>query len=327
MIRLSMGTAAVLNFFPLKMDAIPTTGYFMIHDERKCIANCQFCPQARESKTSSDMLSRIRWPAFPLSEVVERLKQQGEKLPLKRICIQTINVPGLFPKLLSIIKMIKLNVDIPISVACHPLDEKEMQELHDAGVDRLGIPLDASTPHLFNEIKGRHAKSPYDWDKHVRAIEQAQNIFGKNSISTHLIVGLGETEREAIAFIQKMIELNVLTGLFAFTPIKGTKLETRQQPALTSYRKIQLARYLMIHNLTSLKRMRFNDKGELIQFGVDKTTLKRIISGGVPFQTSGCPNCNRPYYNERPGDNLFNYPKPLKENELNLVKDSLKEFL
>jgi len=36
---------------------------------------------------------------------------------------------------------------------------------------------------------------------------------------------------------------------------------------------------------------------------------------GEAFQTSGCPGCNRPYYNERPGGFIYNYPRPLSAAE------------
>ena len=40
-------------------------------------------------------------------------------------------------------------------------------------------------------------------------------------------------------------------------------------------------------------------------------TLRALIADGRPFQTPGCPGCNRPYYNERPGGPMYNYPHPL----------------
>ncbi|MHC1591225.1 MAG: radical SAM protein [Candidatus Helarchaeales archaeon] len=326
-IRLSMATAATLKFFLLKMDAVPTTAYLMIYDERKCLANCLFCPQARESKTSKDMLSRIRWPEFELSEVLDRLERFQEALPFKRICIQTINVPGMYDALLDLIKKLKTHSKIPISVACHPLKENQLRELRDAGVDRLGIPLDASNETLFNKIKGKKAKSPYDWEKHLNAIKMAQKMLGKNKISTHLIVGLGETEKEAIKFIQDMMDMGVLVGLFAFTPIPGTPLESHPQPPLDSYRRIQLARFLIVSRESSYALMRFNSDGRVINYNVPRSLLTEIISSGKPFQTSGCPGCNRPFYNERPGKNLYNYPYPLNEENLKFVKESLKEFL
>lgn len=326
-VRLSLGTAGILKLYPLKMDSPPTTGYFMIYHEGKCLANCQFCPQARESTTKPDLLSRIRWPEFPLTDVLERLEEMGKNIPLKRICIQTLNVSGLFPNLLKLTESIKSHTSIPISISCHPLKEEEIKKLHEAGVDRLGIPFDAATPGIFEKIKGKGSKSPYSWEKHLSTIAYAQKTFGPSRISTHVIVGLGETEFEAISFVQEMTSRQVLTGLFAFTPIRGTALESIAQPPLTSYRKIQLARYLIISGKGNLQQMTFNDDQELTNFGIGKEELNRIISSGKPFQTSGCQNCNRPYYNERPGKNLYNYPHELKKEELEIVKESLKEFL
>jgi biotin synthase len=39
------------------------------------------------------------------------------------------------------------------------------------------------------------------------------------------------------------------------------------------------------------------------------------VTTGEPFQTSGCPNCNRPFYNEQPGGPMYNYPRPLSSAE------------
>jgi biotin synthase-related radical SAM superfamily protein len=45
--------------------------------------------------------------------------------------------------------------------------------------------------------------------------------------------------------------------------------------------------------------------------------LEALLPGtGEPFQTSGCPDCNRPFYNEQPGGPLYNYPRPLTAGEV-----------
>jgi biotin synthase len=61
--------------------------------------------------------------------------------------------------------------------------------------------------------------------------------------------------------------------------------------------------------------MRF-EKGHLIDFGLQKINLLKVVKSGEPFRTSGCPGCNRPYYNERPGGIIYNYSKELAENEI-----------
>ena len=70
--------------------------------------------------------------------------------------------------------------------------------------------------------------------------------------------------------------------------------------------------------------MKFDADGQLLGFGVSKAELKNTINAGSLFLTSGCPGCNRPYYNEKPSGPLYNYPRPLTPNELNEVERQLK---
>ena len=72
-IRVSSGTAIVLGLLNGKLDAEPTTAYLMTYKEGKCSANCGFCPQARASKSSAELLSRVSWPTFPTANVLAAL--------------------------------------------------------------------------------------------------------------------------------------------------------------------------------------------------------------------------------------------------------------
>jgi len=102
--------------------------------------------------------------------------------------------------------------------------------------------------------------------------------------------------------------------LFAFTPIPGTLLENSPQPSLSHYRRVQIAHYLITHGKTLCENMTFDDDGCLIDFGVSEEQLREVIDTGEPFVTSGCPGCNRPYYNEKPSGPIYNYPRqPLSE--------------
>jgi biotin synthase len=70
--------------------------------------------------------------------------------------------------------------------------------------------------------------------------------------------------------------------------------------------------------------MRFNEDNRLIDFGVSEEQIRNVIRTGRPFVTSGCPGCNRPYYNERPGGPLYNYPRqPLPEEVVEIEKQFL----
>ncbi len=317
---MSLGTAIVLGLLKGKLDAEPTTAYLMTHIEGKCAANCGFCPQARKSKSSTDLLSRISWPTFPTATALTALKSAVNKQEIKRICIQALNYPEVFFQLQLIVKEIKKQVKVPISVSCQPLIKSNIQILSEAGVDRIGIALDASSEALFEKVKGKDTGSYYTWKNQFSILNEAIEVFEKGNVSTHVIVGLGETEKEVAHVIQKCVDMSVLPALFAFTPIRGTALESCSPPPLESYRRVQLARYLIFKGLTRYDLLKFDDEGKIEDFGLNMQEIKREISLGVPFLTSGCKDCNRPYYNEKASGPIYNYPKKPNNKELEKIR-------
>jgi biotin synthase len=316
----STGTSIVLGLSQGKLDAAPTTAYLMTYREGKCSANCGFCPQAQKSHGKADMLSRVSWPIFPREQVLNGLAGATENGKIMRVCLQALNYPEVFKDLTALVETIRHRIDIPISVSCQPLNSENIRLLAEAGVERIGIPLDAATEALFDKVKGRSAGGPYSWKMQLKLLSDAVDVFGKGKVSTHLIVGLGETEQEMIWAIQRCVDMGVLPALFAFTPIAGTALDDKPQPTIQRYRHIQVARYLIVNGIARCEVMSFDEKGFIIDFGVDTQTLSSVIRRNEPFVTSGCPNCNRPYYNEKPSGPIYNYPKSLTEKEIALIQ-------
>jgi len=315
-IRVSTGSAIVLGLLRGRLDAEPTTVYLLTYRDGKCFANCCFCPQAKMSRGRADMLSRVTWPPFPTEQVLPRIERAAKTGAIRRVCIQALNYPTVFEDVLNLAEEIKSRVKVPLSISCQPLNREKMEKLAEAGVDRISIALDAATEEIFDKIKGRLAGGPYLWEEQLQALREAVKIFGEGFVGTHLIVGLGETEREMVQTIQWCVDLGVYPGLFAFTPIPGTLLENSPQPSLSHYRRIQIAHYLITHGNTRYEKMIFNEDDRLVDFGVSEEELWQVIRTGNPFVTSGCPGCNRPYYNEKPGGPLYNYPRPPLPEEM-----------
>ncbi|MHA1476014.1 MAG: radical SAM protein, partial [Promethearchaeota archaeon] len=115
-----------------------------------------------------------------------------------------------------------------------------MEKLHKAGLERIGIALDACKPSLFAKIKGPDNQGPYSWKNHWNAMDEALSIFGNGKVTTHYIVGLGETEEEMVGSILNTIERKILPGIFLFTPVKGTPMALEKRPPMESFRRIQL---------------------------------------------------------------------------------------
>lgn len=266
------------------------------------------------------MLSRVIWPRYELKRVLEALQSNGNKF--QRICIQAVNYPNVLDDLCELITCVQNVCKLPISVSCQPLKKFDMQRIAEAGAERLSVALDVATPELFERIKGSTIGAPYSWDGHLKALEDARSIFGSR-VSTHLIVGLGENEREMVETIQILHDRGITVALFAFTPIAGTPLAGRPRPNLSSYRRIQLAHYLIVNNLSKVEQMRF-EKNQLVDF-VQQDVLNKTIESGEPFRTSGCPGCNRPFYNESPRGPIYNHPRKPKPREILIIRNQLLE--
>jgi biotin synthase len=233
----------------------------------------------------------------------------------ERICIQTLNYVENFDDLIEIVTQIRKYTDNPISVAIPPFPKDQLRELKNKGVERVGIALDGATPDVFNNIKGLNIGGPYKWEEHLQKLHEALVIFSNGFVSTHIIIGLGETEKQVIELIEELNNMGIIVSLFAFTPIKGTKYENKPQPDILSFRKLQLGRYLIINEKKNLRDFTFNLGGRLININISKNDLNEIINDSNAFLTSGCPGCNRPYYTSKPSGPIYNYPRLLTEKE------------
>ncbi|MEM2876379.1 MAG: radical SAM protein [Candidatus Bathyarchaeia archaeon] len=324
-IRVSSGSAVVLGLARGLLKVRPTTVYLLTYREGRCTANCGFCAQARSSRSRVDLLSRVFWPPFPLKVVKKSVSSAYSDGIVERVCIQTLNYENVLEDVLHIVGELRSESEVPISVSCQPFRKESFESLSKSGVERVEISLDAATEELFERVKGSGVKGPYTWKRHLEAIRDAVEVFGRGRVTTHLIVGLGESEEEIVKTVQWCVDNGILPALFAFTPIPGTRLESLKQPAIESYRRIQFARYLIVNRVINYEDLRFNNKGEIECYPLTKNHMFELCTSGNPFMTSGCPGCNRPFYNERVRGPLYNLPsrelwEEVKEFELNRLK-------
>ena len=311
-IRVSAGTASVLGLSPILSLDEPTCAYVMVGE--RCTRDCAFCAQSRSSAAASDKLSRITWPEFAAADLACALHAAASNGRIRRACMQVVGSPGAFDKSLSAVRLLKSAVgpSIPVSVSYSATATVEqVAALIEAGADRVALPIDASNEELHRNIKG------YDMSRSLGLIQECASRFPAR-ISTHIIAGLGETEEEIISVAASMYQQGVTVGLFAFTPLPGTRLASRQPPDVGSYRRIQLCLYLLRQACAGAGQARPSfafSSGRLTRITLSGPQTEFASLSGAPFETSGCPGCNRPYYNERPGRIPYNYPRPLSPAE------------
>jgi biotin synthase-related radical SAM superfamily protein len=301
----------------------------LLHYEEGCLGKCHFCglSKSRREGPKGKTFIRVDWPLYLLEEIVERVKGKDQ---LHRVCISMITHPKALEDTLYVIRRFKEDTDLPISVLISPTlihQENSLDAMKKAGADRVGIAIDAATPELFDQLRGKGVKGPHRWDHYWKVVEMATSVFGKFYVGIHLIVGLGETEKEMVKTIQQGQNMGAYTHLFSFFPEKGSLMEEHSPPTLGQYRRIQLARWIINEGMGSINQMKFDEKGRLIDFGID---INPLIQMGEPFMTSGCPGrdgrvaCNRPYGNERPSGPIRNFPFMPEKEDIEDIKNQLE---
>lgn len=276
-VRSSIGTLVKLGRLKMKVMAEPETAYLLIPGG--CRGKCSFCPQS----VDESRLSRLSWYPVKVEEVI-----RGQR-KFKRICIQSTLRRGFA----SEVESIASSFDIPVSVSINPVHESILKRLN-RHAERVGVGLDAMSPRIFREVR-----KPGSWSSYINFIKKSLEIFGKRNVHVHLIAGMGESLVEALYTMSHLYEMGAEVALFSFTPVRGTFMESRSRPNLIYYRTLQIARYFLSKGIP-LREARSYDPDEYME----------------AFITSGCPNCNRPFYNEGPRGPIYNFPNMeiLKKN-------------
>lgn len=331
----SLGTAAVLGMRAVRSDVPPSTAYLMT--EGRCIYNCPFCAQARESRAPAGLLSRVTWPSWPAETVLQRLRRHfrppagrasaGAKSPaMRRICLQVVHSPGWEEEVDRFLEGLRAEEDpaapggagrcapaglrpfvAPVCLSLRPRNLEQVGQYLAQGVDKVSIAIDVVNPAQYARLKGGSQQAVLD-------LLLAASRAYPGRMATHVIVGLGETEEEAIRLLEQLHAHGITVGLFAFTPVRGTRLSHLPPPPLGQYRRVQVANFLLAQG--QRPAFQFSPAGRLQSLGEPQERWRRLLADGRAFQTSGCPDCNRPYYNEHPGRRPFNYPRPLSSQEI-----------
>lgn len=132
---------------------------------------------------------------------------------------------------------IKAAIDIPVQVQCEPPDDDQwFHRMKAAGVDTLGMHLEAVTPEVRARIMPGKASVPLS--RYMGAFEAAVGVFGRGQVSTYILAGLGDTREAILAMCAQLLDLGVYPFVVPFVPITGTPLEGHPAPSSEFMRSI-----------------------------------------------------------------------------------------
>lgn len=134
-------------------------------------------------------------------------------------------------------RAIRARVDVPIQAQCEPpADFVWFERLRQAGVDSLGMHLEAVTDEVRRRIMPGKAEVPVS--AYLEAFESAVGVFGRGQVSTYLLAGLGDSAEALLAASERLIQLGVYPFVVGFVPIAGTPLEHHPAPDPALLRRV-----------------------------------------------------------------------------------------
>jgi lipoyl synthase len=307
-----------------------------------CRANCAYCGLARHREAERDFADRnfirVDWPAVPLDTVIDIVARDGAASAFHRMCISMITHPRSDADTVTVLRRWTERVDpatIPVSILSNPttMTREDVKRLHELGADIFTVALDAATPEIFDRTRGKGVQSPHKWTKYWEILMDARDIFGRGKFGAHIIVGMGETEREMLELVQRLVDLGGHSHMFCFFPEKGSLMDHLPATPRDQWRRVQLARYLIDYRGVRVEHMRFDGTGRIAGFGIPQGELDEVINAGIAFRTSGCPGkfrddvsaCDRPYGDSPPSD-IASYPFQPGRSDLGKIRRELRMF-
>ncbi len=334
-LKVSLAAAMTLGFVPgvfYRNACLHCVNVLLVYDDG-CRANCAYCglQKSRAGKYNEKSFIRVDWPVFKTDDIINFTLKNKETV--HRICISMITHEMAKEDTFSILKRFADKLHCPVSILMTPtiLKHEDIDRFKRYGADILTVALDAATPELFDRYRGRGVNGPHRWEKYNDILNYSVSVFGKNKVGCHLVVGLGETEKEMIHRIQAIRDKGARSHLFSFYRETGSRLESHPQCPPGQFRRVQVARHVIDYDMGRVKDMEFDDSGRVIDFGIPFKDVAEIIENGTAFQTTGCPGkteisaCNRPFGDSSP-KNIRSFPFKLNATDIARVRKELLRY-
>lgn len=210
---------------------------------------CQFC-------SIGQSLAAGRTIAHKTPEHLGEVARAAVLLDDVKHMVMTTGTPNLTDRGASVLcdsaEGVKARVDLPIQGQCEPPDDDAwFQRMKDAGIDTLGMHLEAVTPEVRQRIMP--GKASVSLERYFDAFAAAIEVFGRNQVSTYILAGLGDSHEAILDIAERLIAIGVYPFVVPFVPISGTPLEDHPAPSPEFMRSLipKIGRFLAAADMRS----------------------------------------------------------------------------
>jgi len=228
------------RFYSLKTaDGVPYNKIALLHG-RECLAStviqtcsrwhgrerCQFCGIGES--LSDQATVAVKTPK-QLAEVAEAAVRLDKVTHVTLTAGTTANPLNGIKHLADCAQAIKEATGLPIHVQFEPVEDLSVySRLRECGVDTVGMHIESFDPEVRKRITPGKAK--ISEITYFECFAKAVEIFGRNQVSTYIIIGLGENVADTLAGCVRCIEMGVYPFVVPLRPIKGTPFADMAPP-------------------------------------------------------------------------------------------------
>jgi biotin synthase-related radical SAM superfamily protein len=177
-----------------------------------CVFRCRYCqvPAITAGRKTFD----------EIESMVEAVRGRIDSISLTSGVLESIGEEEEY--VLQVVKRLE-RFGLPIGVSIFP-GEHTPERLHAGGVAEVKFNIEAATAELFTTMC---PGLPYNaiWD----ALERSVGLFGRDHVFSNLIIGIGESDKEAESCISALCALGVIPVLRPLNP--GGALAGYSRPA------------------------------------------------------------------------------------------------
>jgi biotin synthase-related radical SAM superfamily protein len=194
----------------------PEQTYITISEQ--CMYDCKFCSVPKfqgKIKTLEQVL-----------EIIEKVQKEGKLKTIAFTSGVATTPEDEIDRVVEYVKAVK-KYNVPIGVAVYPAKDSS-QRLRDAGVTEVKYNVETMDREIFERVcTGRKGHS---LDFILDSLRDAVRVFGKNRVSSNIIIGLGETDeciRKGVEYLAKAGVIAVLRPITISPYRKGEISATR----------------------------------------------------------------------------------------------------
>ncbi len=194
----------------------PEQAFFNLGQD--CIFDCLFCTSRKLSKDVAKDLD--------LDHVVDLILEAHRKGELKAVALTSAVVGSIretIDRMIYVVRKVRKELpDVPIGVEPYVESFEDIDRLHEAGADEIKINIESFDPRII-EI----ACPKLELERQLEFLRYAVQVFGRGQVTSNIIIGLGETDRNVLEGVSTLASLGIVPSIRALkiNPINRAVME------------------------------------------------------------------------------------------------------